>query len=98
MNPRRPCWQESLPGESTPGEYPRTIIATRQVPAPQSPAPQSPASQSLASDIPPRHVGGRGEASQEADVGLLDDILNAIQTNGVPNDPRPRPGPVPAPA
>src|SRR6266508_5894977 len=40
-----------------------------------------------------RRDGLRGDgASQEADMGLLD-ILNSIQSGGVPNDPRARPAP-----
>src|SRR5205807_895896 len=35
--------------------------------------------------------------SQEADMGMLDDIIKTIQTSGVPNDPRATPAPMPAP-
>jgi uncharacterized protein YidB (DUF937 family) len=41
---------------------------------------------------------GLGSGRQEAAMGLLEDILNTIQTAGGPTDPRARPAPVPAPA
>src|SRR6202048_2386170 len=41
---------------------------------------------------------GLGWARQEAAMGLLEEILNTIQTSGAPSDPRAKGAPVPAPA
>jgi uncharacterized protein YidB (DUF937 family) len=40
---------------------------------------------------------GKGGASQEALMGMLDDILRTIQTSGAASDPRAKPVPAPAP-